>query len=347
MKGGDDMKMNIHGGDTYSYNKGIIDFSANINPLGLPKKVGEEIVHSIKDCAAYPDIFCRDLTKAIAMQYDIEESKIVCGNGAAELIYKMALAFKPKKALVLAPTFAEYVLALKTVNCEIVYHYLDRKAFLLKTDILERIREVDMLFICNPNNPTGLLTEPSFMKEILAEAEKNKVLMVVDECFNHFLDEPKKNSMKGFIESSNYLIILNAFTKIYAMAGIRLGYGFVSNPKMKEDLFSAGPPWSVSIIAQRCGVVALQQELYLKESKKFIAEQRELLKIGLKQSGLTVFDSQANYIFLKSKDHELHSQLLKKNILIRDCSNYENLEKGYYRIAVRTEEENKYLLKQM
>jgi threonine-phosphate decarboxylase len=171
---------------------------------------------------------------------------ILFGNGAADLIFRLALAEKPKKAVVTAPTFAEYELALRTAGCEADRHMLSKtKDFRVTETLLGRVAPgIDMLFICNPNNPTGRTVDPGLMAEILAACEKTGTLLVVDECFNGFLDRPDTHSLKSRLPKHDNLLILDAFTKLYGMAGIRLGYCLSRNTKLLGNMKNAGQPWS-------------------------------------------------------------------------------------------------------
>jgi threonine-phosphate decarboxylase len=342
----------VHGGDIYSVgetNTGkILDFSANINPLGLPEEVKTAIWEAIKACENYPDPFCRQLVSALAEYEDVEQDKIFCANGASEIIFRLALGVKPKKALLLAPTFADYEKALQTIGCAIEYYYLSAENdFLVKEDYLSQLNEsTDIVCICNPNNPTGQLCDKAFLKTVLAKGLETNTLVLVDECFIDFIDKPEEYSVQVYLKDFPNLIILKAFTKIYAMPGIRLGYALTSNTTLPDVLRLSGQDWSVSTIAQAAGLCALKQKNYIWQTKSLIKSEREFLIAKLKELGLEVFGSQANYIFFKTDGSvNLATELLARGILIRSCSNYVNLHDGYYRIAVKTRNENLSLIR--
>lgn len=333
----------IHGGDIYSYNSDILDFSANINPFGMPNSVKEAIINSIDKSVHYPDPVCKNLISEIGKKENLPDENIICGNGAADIIYRIVYGLKPKKALILAPTFAEYEQSLKSINCEIIYHNL-YDDFVLDEGIINKIKDVDMVFICNPNNPTGVLTNKELLEKILFECEKHDAMLVLDECFNEFLENPDDFTLKEYINKSKNLIIIKAFTKIYAMAGIRLGYGLVSNKTYIEILYKAGATWNVSVIAQEAGIAALKEDDYVEKTRELIIKERSYLTRELKELGFRVYNSMANYIFFNCDLTNLKEELIKYNILIRDCSNYIGLSKGFYRIAVKLPEENKYFI---
>lgn len=349
----------IHGGDIYSLaeqgikEEDILDFSANINPLGMPEKVRKAAVKALEQCSCYPDPLCRKLRQAVAEKEQVPEEFLIFGNGAADLIFRLAAAVKPKKALVPIPSFAEYEEALTAVGCRTEHFYLQEDKDFVVDDTFCRVltEEVQMIFLCNPNNPTGQLIQPELLKKILQRCKEKKILAVVDECFIDFVENPKKTGIKDLIFGNNELFVLRAFTKNYAMPGIRLGYGICGNTKLLEKLSRAGQPWSVSRIAQEAGIAALKEDAYLEKSRQLVFRERQLLQEGLSRLGYRVFPPGANYIFFKlekRKDPLYHKNLgkdlRKEGILIRDCSNYAGLEEGYFRIAVRTGAENERLL---
>jgi threonine-phosphate decarboxylase len=198
--------------------------------------------------------------------------------------------------------------------------------------------------LCNPNNPTGHLVSKEFLLQILEKCKEKNIILVVDECFNEFLDAPKVYSVMDQIEKYHNLFILKAFTKTYAMAGLRLGFGVCDNQKLLERMSEVNQPWAVSIPAQFAGVAALKEVEYVRESKKILATERAFLKEALTKLGLTVFDSKSNYIFFKANPN-LQEECKKRAILIRNCDNYVGLEPGYFRIAVKMPEENRKLVK--
>lgn len=348
------MKKLFHGGDIYSKrdipeNKKLIDFSANINPLGMPQEVKRAIIDNIDLYSNYPDPLCRDLIDEISKHENIPSEYIVCGNGAADIIYRIAGAIKPKTTLLTAPTFSEYEEAVKTVNSSVRYHYLlEEDGFNLDQSIFDKLTsDIDIVFLCNPNNPTGLLIEKEMLLKIAAQCKVNKTILVVDECFNDFPENSQDYSIVEELGDFDNVIVLKAFTKIYAMAGIRLGYGLCSNKDIIDRLYKAGQPWNVSVIAQKCGVAALKVTEYVTQTKLVIKENREYLISKLKLLGLKVFESKANYILFKTENKILQHELEKCGILIRSCGNYVGLNDTYFRIAVKTKEDNEYLIRSM
>ena len=249
------MELNNHGGDIYSFiekNRAApLDFSASLNPLGMPKGVAKILRGSVRKFEAYPDPNARAVTRAVADFEGLPPSQILCGNGCADIIYRIAYALKPKRALLPAPTFSEYQSALENSGCRISYFDLKAKSgFELDESILSRIKNKDVLFICNPNNPTGSLAEKDLLIRLAKKCSETGCALVIDESFNLFLDEGAGHAMKSELSRFSNLIILKAFTKIYAMAGLRFGYCLCSDPAVLSSIEEAGQPWSVSAPAQ-------------------------------------------------------------------------------------------------
>lgn len=343
--------INKHGGDIYSYiqanSKNPIDFSANTNPLGIPKGVCKALKSSVDSFAAYPDINCSKLKDALSVHEGVHKEQIIFGNGAADIIYKICYAIKPENALLLSPTFSEYEAALKNVDCKVNYYSLKyENGFRLLPDFLESIKGNEIIFICNPNNPTGMVTRKELIYSIAKECKKEKCILVIDECFMDFVCDHENYSFKEFLKDFDNVIILKAFTKIYALAGLRLGYCLSSNKRLLSRVEKMGQPWSVSTPAQVAGVAALKEDEYLSKTEENTAAERKYLTRSLRKLGLTVFDSFSNYILFKTEiPIDLYLKLYLKGILIRKCENFKGLDKSYYRIAVKGRKDNSRLIK--
>ncbi|MCH5196137.1 MAG: aminotransferase class I/II-fold pyridoxal phosphate-dependent enzyme [Oscillospiraceae bacterium] len=316
-----------------------IDFSVSLNPLGIPCEAKQAA--SEADFERYPDTECAELISAISKYEKVDPKQIVCGNGAADLIYRIVGAVKPKIALIVEPTFAEYEKALCESDCTVEKHFLSESdGFALNGDFLDKIKiNTDIVFLCNPNNPTGIITE--LIGEIARKCADTKTLLVVDECFMDFVENSEEYSAKQFL--NKYTIILKAFTKSYSMAGLRLGYAIFGDSVLCEKIKEYGQPWSVSSAAQAAGIAALGISDYLERARELIKSEHEYLSNELTSMGICVFSSQTNFLLLKS-DYPLKEMLMKKSILIRSCDNFEGLGKDFFRIAVRTHEENTSLI---
>lgn len=331
-------------------NMKVLDFSANTNPLGMPENVLKTAKASIEFSESYPDPFCRELVEKISefeseiAGYKIPKEWIVCGNGAADLIFRSIYGTKLKKVLVLAPTFSEYEEALEEAGIEVVHHYLKKENnFNLTKNFLEEMTKgIDGIFLCNPNNPIGNLINIELLDEILKKCKENKILLFIDECFLELTGKMKEYSLVGKLKEHDNLIVFKAFTKTYAMAGLRLGYLLTSNEAIADKIFTMGQPWSVSTPAQMAGVAALDEKEFVEKSIEFIASERNCLQRNLEQLGCKVYPGEANYIFFYHKDgKKFINEMRKKAILVRDCENYKGLTEGYMRIAVKNKIENR------
>ena len=338
-----------HGGDwagyRAQYGHDALDFSANVSPLGLPQGVANAIAAALPHADRYPDPLCRALRAKLAPHEGIPAESILCGNGAADLIFRLAWAAKPRTALVTAPTFAEYAAALESAGCAVRRHFLQAEVDFAVTDsILSSITpEVDMVFLCQPNNPTGQLTPLPLVERILRRCEACGALLVVDECFLDFLPDCDTLTAKTLLDSKN-LLILKAFTKLYGMAGVRLGYCLCANTALLEAMQAAGQPWAVSSLAQAAGLAALDETAYVAQVRVLIAQQRPRLTAGLRALGLRVLDGRANYLLFQGPE-TLGDALRQRGVVLRSCSNYPGLDGSWYRTAVRTAPENQQLLK--
>ncbi|MCI9391393.1 MAG: aminotransferase class I/II-fold pyridoxal phosphate-dependent enzyme [Oscillospiraceae bacterium] len=336
---------NPHGGDVYG-RPVTLDVSVNTNPLGPPPGVVRAVVDAAQLLDRYPDPHCRRLVAALADREGVPEEAILCGAGAAELIFSFCAALRPRTALELAPTFSEYAAALAAAGCRVERCALEEEqGFALTEKLLEELerKSCEVVFLCNPNNPTGRLIPPALLESILALCERRGGWLFVDECFLELSDGGRGTSLAPLLRPGRRLFLLRAFTKSYAMAGLRLGYCLCGEGALLERMGRQTQPWNVSVPAQAAGLAALGEEAYLRESRALIQSERRYLREGLEALGLTVCSSQANYLLVKSPA-ELSGPLLDRGILIRDCANYRGLGPGWYRTAVRRREENRTLL---
>lgn len=328
-----------------AYDK-IIDFSANINPLGMPDSVKKAIIENLSEAEKYPDISYYELKSAISEFEKITLNNLILGNGAAEVLFNVVRGINPRNSLILAPTFSEYEEAVKAINGNIIYYKLkEENLFCIQEDILNYInRDLNLLFICNPNNPTGVITEKELILKILDKAEKNNVIVLIDESFLDFIKE--EFSMIKYMCKYENLIIIKSLTKFFALPGIRIGYGISGNIELIKKVESISPAWNINIFAEIATKVGLKDENYIRNSIKYIADQKDYLYSGLKKiNKLRVYEPSVNFILFQTLIQiDLQKELLKYNILIRSCSNYNGLNHNYYRVAVRSYEENSILI---
>lgn len=342
----------VHGGDWAGYRAEFgcdaLDFSANVSPLGLPAGVAAAITNALPTADRYPDPLCRELRAALAGAEGVPADWILCGNGAADLIFRLALAVRPRRALLPAPTFAEYEAALQTVGCAVQRVFLrEENDFAVTEEFIDAVTtETDIVFLCQPNNPTGQMTPPALVERLVRRCAECGAVLVVDECFLDFLPDRDAWTAKQLLRDAPQLVILKAFTKLYAMAGVRLGYALCGDATLLEKMRGAGQPWAVSSLAQAAGLAALQETAYAGAVRALIAEQRPRMAAGLRALGLRVMDGQANYLLFRATP-DFGEKLRRRGAVVRSCANYPGLDAAWYRTAVRTAEENTRLLQIM
>ncbi|MBQ9459056.1 MAG: threonine-phosphate decarboxylase [Oscillospiraceae bacterium] len=336
-----------HGGDCAAFEREYgfapLDFSANVSPLGVPESVREAIAAAAAGIDRYPDPECRALRRAIAEKERVPAEWLLCGGGAADLIWRAALAVKPKRAIVTAPCFGEYEAALEAAGCEIVRFPL-AAPFEMTDEILCKVdRNTEILILCNPNNPTGRTVEPVSLRRIIARCRETGTRLLLDECFADFLDEPEAHTMKGEAGKNPHLLLVKAFTKFYGMAGARLGYALCADTAFLDAMRRAGPPWSVSSLAQAAGLAALREDNYVNRLRALIKTERPRLAAALCAMGLRVVPGEANFLLFRSET-PLETPLRERGILIRGCADFAGLDETWYRAAVRTREDNDRLI---
>lgn len=344
----------IHGGDIYrNYVKS--DFSVNINPLGIPEEVKTALYNAVAMCGRYPDPEAEALKRAVAAMLAVPEEYLLFGNGASELFMAIVHAIKPKKTVIPVPSFYGYEYAAEAVGGEIIYYEMRREdAFGLTQDFYSVLTEdVELLFLANPNNPTGKLQRKEELIRILEYCKDWGIYVVLDECFIEFCG--RKTSMISECARFDNLILVRAFTKIFSIPGVRLGYLACSDSTLLRRIKRQLPEWNLSVFAQEAGRVCAGQADFIAETESYIRREREYLVSGLRDKGYTVYPSEANFVLIcreealheewREEPHEkLYDKLLTKGILIRDCENFRGLGRGYYRIAVKSRAENDILL---
>ena len=340
------MKMKgIHGGDIYrNYVK--TDFSVNVNPLGIPEAVKMALYEAVKNCNKYPDILAEKLKEAVGGMLTVPKENLLFGNGASELFMAIIHGIKPKKIVIPVPSFYGYEYAAKAAEGEILYYETkEENDFCLQENFLSVLTEdVNLLFLANPNNPTGNLMSKEELCNVLYHCRNKGIFVVLDECFMDFCD--KSYSMLQEIDKFPNLILVRAFTKIFAIPGVRLGYLLCSNRLIYEKISRQLPEWNVSGFAQTAGCECAMQEEFIEKTVTYIEKERKFLENGLMQAGYKVFPGKANFLLIYC-GQPLYDKLLEKGILIRDCETFRGLSKGFYRIAVKSRKENENLLREI
>ena len=319
-----------------------LDFSANLNPLGMSEAVRRAVQSATDKWENYPDPRCRSLRSKLSKKLSIPYESIVCGNGADDLIYRIFSAMKPDKALICSPSFSEYSKALSESKCIISEHLLRAEdSFRLTNSIIDKISGTDIVILASPNNPTGLIIEPELLERISRECLQKGAYFLCDESFIGFAGNSRELTALNCMNEK--VIVLRSFTKLFAIAGLRLGYAVCGSIGTAERIADTGQYWSVSAPAQVAGEAALDEGEYIKHTVELIKEEREYLATELAGMGVKVFPSDVNFILFKAC-RELGELLLKEKILVRSCADYRGLGDGYFRTAVRTKRENMQLV---
>jgi len=340
-----------HGGKHYVKNiKGdIIDFSTNVNPLGASKKAVDTIKQNINLISAYPDPDSKRFKKAVSDYLHIDEECVVAGNGANELIHLFADAFvkKDDKVVIPIPTFFEYEFACDKNSANISYVDLDNLVLNPDPILAAMDKETKVVFICNPNNPTGLLVVRDHIEKILDKAYNNNTLVMLDECFIEFVEEPERNSFVNAVNEYDNLVVLRTLTKAFGLAGLRAGY-CLANQKVSQLLNKVKVPWSVNALAQKAAVAALQDKEHLQKTMRLVKREKEYLQSNIaKIKKFTPCRSDTNFFLIKLDGIDslsLKERLLKRKILIRDCSTFTGMGTDYVRISTQKRRENTLLI---
>ena len=376
-------KMDFHGGNIYKIFrekniKEILDYSSNINPYGIPESLKKRITENLEILERYPDPDYIELRQKLAHLNKVDVSNIILGNGATEIIFLFMKVINPKKILIVSPTFGEYERAVKATErvedssilgdsnkkkydeksfgkqkIEIEHFELkENDDFKLNIDNLknELAKKYDLLIICNPNNPTGKFLKLDETEEILKECNKYNTKLFIDEAFIDFLKDGIKESIINTKEDKQNLFVTRAFTKFFAMPGLRLGYGIYFDKKLEKRISEKKEPWSVNNIAEMAGLTVLDDTKYIEETLKWIAEEKTYVYEKLNEiNGIKPYKTEVNFITVKIEDNFilkglnvkiLRGKMIEKGILIRDASNFKFLDERFFRLAIKNRKNN-------
>lgn len=337
-----------------------MDFSANINPLGPSPKALQAIGASLENIVHYPDPDCVELREELSRHLQVDPDCLVVGNGAVEIIHLLTNIAKPRTALVLAPTFSEYEVAVKEVGGSVARIPLSKKqdggGFTLGLSDIEAhldCKAIDMIFLCNPNNPTGNIVRRDAVEQLLDISDERDVTVIVDESFMDFVDNPEMYSVRQEVSTRRKLAIIGSLTKFFALPGLRVGYS-ITQPGVARELRLRQQMWSVNCLAQIAAVASLRDQEYIDFTRAYVEVERAFFMDGLrdlgKRFGIRAFPSAANFILLDLEISGMTARkageaLAPRGILVRDCSDFPFLNEYHMRIAVRTRAENECLLR--
>ena len=380
-------EMDFHGGNIYKVFrekniKEILDYSSNINPYGIPESLKKRITENLEVLERYPDPDYVELRQKLANLNKVNLSDIILGNGATEIIFLFMKVINPKKILIVSPTFGEYERAVKATeisgdtvslsssngdnknieNKKIEIEYFELKEsddFKLNIGNLKNELEnkYDLLIICNPNNPTGKFLKLAQTEEILKECNKYDTKLFIDEAFIEFLADGMKESIINTEENKKNLFVTRAFTKFFAIPGLRLGYGMYFDKELEKKISEKKEPWSVNNIAEMAGLTVLDDMEYIEKTLKWIAAEKKYMYEKLNEiSGIKVYETEVNFITGKI-DEKLFSEglnvkilrekMLEQGILIRDASNFKFLDERFFRLAIKDRASNERVIEVM
>ena len=356
--------MDFHGGNIYKIFrekniKEILDYSSNINPYGVPESLKQKIAENIGILEKYPDPDYVELREKLAELNKVDISNITVGNGATESIFLFMKVLKPENVLIVSPTFGEYERAVRAWDSsenreiEIEYFELEEKdEFRLNIGKLKKELEkkYDLAIICNPNNPTGKFLKMAETEEILRECNKYDTKLFIDEAFIEFLEDGLKESIVNSRENKKNLFVTRAFTKFFAIPGLRLGYGIYFDKSLGKKITEKKEPWSVNNIAEMAGITVLDDTEYIERTLSWITEEKKYMYEKLDEiSGIKPYKTEVNFICVKIKDEliskglnvkKLREKMMEEGILIRDASNFKFLDERFFRLAIKDRRSN-------
>lgn len=320
----------------------IIDFSSNINPF-IVESMDKIVAAGVENLQKYPDIKYRRLRKNIADYLRVDDSQVIPGNGATEIIYLLMRNLSGRLAII-NPTFSEYRKGAEIAGLSVVDFVMDwEKDFELDLDEIYKGKdEFDSIFICNPNNPDGSVRE---IKKLLEFAEKEGKLLIVDETFIEFADSEKDRSLVNMVEKSKNLFIIRAVTKFFGIPGIRLGYGISANRELLQKMYDEKEPWTINSFADSASDFIFKEDEYIRKSKEYFSKERVCMINEInKIDGIKAFNSDANFILVRFENInvlDVKENLLKRaGLLIRDASNFIGLDSSFARVAIKNHEQN-------
>ncbi|GAQ95414.1 threonine-phosphate decarboxylase [Thermodesulfovibrio aggregans] len=338
-----------HGGDIYTASEfikkslyEIIDMSSSVNPLPLPEKIKRKIIENIPLLHKYPDTEARAFRKTLSELYSVPFENIVCGNGSTELIYLIVRALKPESVLILEPTFTEYERACRINEIKSV-----KRVFTINQDeIFKKLKKeiektrFDMVFICNPNNPTGWILDK---REILKLASNNKnSIFLIDEAFIDFV--PDQSLIRESVSSN--IVVLRSLTKFYGLAGLRFGYA-VGKSEIIKKIKTYRYPWSINSLAQWIAEDIIRDEDFKNKSLEYFKRQKDFFEYSLNELKLNYFPSVANFYLIEIQKKGIFQFMLEKGILIRNCSDFYGLNESFIRVSVKTSTENERFFREL
>ncbi len=353
-------KEHFHGSDlekiemAYGIKKeDITSFSANVNPLGISYKLKNELASHIDAITSYPDREYTSLRKCIAEYANADYKNIIVGNGSTELISLVIQILKPSKALIAGPAYSEYEHEVSLYNGRSHYFRLQEyEDFNLNFEALKKAltSKIDLLILCNPNNPTSSQINRDIMRKILDTCKEKGIFVMVDETYVEFSEDYKNITSVPLTEYYNNIIILRGISKFFAAPGLRLGYAICSNRQLLKEIDSHKNPWTINSLAAIAGEIMFNDKEYINETINLISSERKrICKILESTPGIKFYKPNANFILMRILNDNITSEdlfeaAIKKGLMIRDCSTFPFLDNKYIRFCFMKPEDNDALL---
>lgn len=340
--------MDLHGGNIYRLKregKGeLLDYSSNINPLGVPESFKKAIIENFDILEKYPDPDYVELRENIGRYNKVDVKNIIAGNGATEILFLYMKAMKPKKTLIISPSFAEYKRALESVGSEIIhYPLLEENNYNLDIEnFLKEVPPCDLVVICNPNNPTGSFISLENIKKINDVLSEKEIKLFIDEAFIEFI-RGWEDMTSVLLEDKN-IFVMRALTKFFAVPGVRLGYGITYDEEIIKKMEKYKEPWSVNSFADIAGKIMLWDKEYIEATENWIEEEKKwFYEESCKIENIKTFKTNVNFILvklLKKNSSVVRDEMINKGVVVRDASNFMFLSEQYIRLAIKNRENN-------
>jgi threonine-phosphate decarboxylase len=334
----------------------IISFSANVNPLGISPKLRTTLSDRIDAITSYPDRDYTELRKRIAEYVHTDAENIIVGNGSTELISLFIQIKHPKKALIIGPTYSEYEREVTLGGGTTRYYRLEEENnFILDLHKLETelTSDIDLLVVCNPNNPTSTSISRSEMRKILDICKQKGIFVMVDETYVEFAEDVQNITSAPLTDYYNNIIILRGISKFFAAPGLRLGYAICGNTDLLKEINQRKNPWTINSLAAIAGEIMFTDEEYIKDTRELIAGERaRICKLLDSCSNVRYYKPTANFVLVKILKEDITSMdlfeaAIRKGLMIRDCSTFPFLNNKFIRFCFMTPEVNDALLQVM
>lgn len=332
----------------------IIKFGANVNPLGIPEDVKEDLASHLDLISSYPDRNYTSLKECISRYCGADPRHIAVGNGSTELISLLISQRKAKKALVLGPTYSEYERELNLTGGEII-HYNLQECCHFELDVQDFIQnlpdDVDLVILCNPNNPTSSALKTDMIEQILKACSEKKIFVMIDETYVEFAPSVSEITAVPLTHRYDNLMVIRGVSKFFAAPGLRFGYGITSNTEFLQALLVHQNPWSLNSIGAYAGELMLKDTSYIDKTRTLICSERDrLYRLLQDMPNVKVYKPYGNFILVRLlkegvTSFDLFEAAIKEKMMIRDCSSFKTLEGEYIRFCIMMPEDNDRLMR--